>query len=96
MTSRRPTNPPAPVRYAQLQAGFDAMVALLTRLEDDLLATRVGADCNDPHHHAAWCATCSARHDAIDAYREAVLEGDLKAIEEHEPVRPPPRSRPAG
>ena len=39
-------------------------------LNDDALAIAIAHDCHDTAHDDRWCATCEARRDGIEAYRE--------------------------
>lgn len=55
-----------------------AMAKRKARVADDDLAERIAIDCHDAGHDARWCATCAARRDGIEAYREA-LKGENHA-----------------
>lgn len=39
-------------------------------LNDDALAIAIAHDCHDTAHDDRWCATCEARRDGIEEYRE--------------------------
>lgn len=41
-------------------------------LNDDALAISIAKDCHDTAHDDRWCATCEARRDGIEAYREEI------------------------
>ena len=55
---------------------IDALRAIVARLDDDALARRVAAACHDQAHDDRWCPTCSARGDGIEAYRDAIRDGE--------------------
>jgi len=55
---------------------IDALRAIVARLDDDALARRVACECYDQLHDDRWCPTCAAREDGIDAYRDAIRDGE--------------------